>query len=198
MAAIILEGPDGSGKTSLAYALMGSMTPGRGQYIKSPLGKDPKWDTKYNYWHQAMVARYPDQLVILDRTPEISEAVYGPILRSRTRLYNPMLSLQSLSAPATKVIMCIGSPDLEGEHTDSHGNDVVQHHIQVIGGYTLVNDLLTRSAPGRIWIWDKEDMNWEDYFPTIVDHYLPYFPPYEHMDFWKAYEIGKEWVSAES
>jgi energy-coupling factor transporter ATP-binding protein EcfA2 len=191
MPAVVLEGPDGSGKTALAYALLGCVPPGRGLYIKSPAGKDSKWKDRYNYWVQSTRARHPDKLITFDRTPEISEAVYGSLVRYNCRLHSPVESLSTLHDHSTTVIMCLGSEELEGEHEDPMGNDIREHHQKVLAGYTLVTDLLKSLGTG-ILLWDRVT---SPFFKQIVHRlhirHTFYFPS-PPQDFWTSYQIGKD------
>lgn len=85
MPVIVLEGPDHSGKTTLADILQENLE----QVFKevhrerSPV-KEHGWSDTYSTYLRELAILNRDRVAIQDRTPEISESVYG-IMRGRPR-----------------------------------------------------------------------------------------------------------------
>ncbi len=74
---IIVEGPDGSGKTTLCKMLTGAFDL---SYIKNPgVIKNKESITERLHWYHYL---YSQKNVILDRFYPISEAIYGPLFRN--------------------------------------------------------------------------------------------------------------------
>ena len=144
VATIILEGPDSSGKTTLAYALAGWMGPDLCQYVKSPSGRMKEWDETWNEWNAQHIERShrSGKIYILDRTPEISELIYGPVIRGFTRLRNPLQSLHRLKHPDTLTIMTSTNKPYRGSNTDPRGNHIYQHREKVAATYNMVSLLM--------------------------------------------------------
>ena len=174
MPTIILEGPDSSGKTTLAQALVGYMGPDLCQVVKSPSGRTTEWDASWNYWNAQYIERsYVSGLIyILDRTPEISELVYGPIVRGFTRLHNPLESLQRLKHPDTLTIMTSTDKPYLGGHTDAQGNPIYEHSEKITASYNMINLLMK---------YDGYQMGWWDYGESeiryIVNRIISIFNP---------------------
>jgi len=155
MAVIILEGPDESGKTTLANALMGYYS--SAAYIKSP-ATQRIWDNKWDDWCIRVAANTPSHEVsILDRTPEVSETVYGSVIRGMPRLANPMASLASLIQPAVLMVLCSNSNTLVDAHEATSGYRISEEqHQQIIGGYKIVEQLL-RPRGMKMLRWNRWD-----------------------------------------
>jgi hypothetical protein len=141
---IILEGPDSSGKSTLARALAGWIGPEVCRVFKSPASREARW---YSTWEShistnILVSKKLGQVHILDRTPEISEMIYGPIVRGTSRLKNPTASL--LQARDRDVITVFMNPHrLKGTHADAQGNKITNaYHEQIVGGYTILYHIL--------------------------------------------------------
>ncbi len=158
MATIILEGPDSSGKTTLAHALVGWMGPDKCRYVKSPAGKTKEWDEGWNEWNAYQIGRshMSRRTYILDRTPEISELVYGPVVRGFTRLRNPLSSLTRLKHPDTLIIMTSTDKPYHGVQTDSMGNSIYEHREKIAAAYDLIT-LLMRYDGYQMGSWDYEE-----------------------------------------
>lgn len=76
---IIVEGPDGSGKTTLCRMLTGAFDL---SYIKNPgMIKNKETITERFHWYHYL---YKQKNVILDRFYPISEAIYGPLFRDKS------------------------------------------------------------------------------------------------------------------
>ncbi len=150
MTVIILEGPDGSGKTTLALKIAEEY---EGAYIKSPAGKGPGWSPSYDYWASSFAVETDNPLFVLDRTPEISELIYGSILRGGSRLTHPAQSIYTLAHKKIMVIFCTPPYFLEGEHLDPSGNRIDQkRHLAIKGGYKVVKEMV--KAVTKVGIWD--------------------------------------------
>jgi len=167
MPTLILEGPDSSGKTTLAYALLGWMGPRLGHYVKSPAGRTKEWDESWDEWNaiQLALSRTYNQINILDRTPEISELVYGRVVRGFVRLRNPMSSLIRLNHPDTLIIMTATDKPYGASHKDPVedpvGNAIYHKRDQIAGGYELV-DTLIKYYGHDVGVWDykKSQPRW--------------------------------------
>lgn len=157
MSTIIIEGPDNSGKTMLAYALIGWMGPDKCHYVKSPAGESKEWDESWNEWNAQHIemSSVSGKTYIMDRTPEISELVYGPVIRGFTRLRNPLSSLQRLNHPDTLIIMTSTNKRYDRSHTDYLGNVILDKHISIAATYNLIN-LLMKYDGFQLGLWDYE------------------------------------------
>ncbi len=163
MTAIIIEGPDESGKTTLATALLGYFGDDAA-YVKSPAGRSPEWYHYFDSWVGKVMEDTRKPLWIFDRCPEISELVYGPVMRGFSRLNNPIASI--LGMPKGSVAIFCEFPSfpkgLKGYHEAVGGHPVSpSKQRELIGGYkiatTLVHEVMT-VLPWRYWesdrIWD--------------------------------------------
>jgi hypothetical protein len=168
--AIVLEGPDESGKTTLAIALMGHFGQERAAYIKSPAGRSTEWSSYFNAWIPRLVEDTTKEVWIVDRCPEISEQVYGAVLRGRSRLNNPMASILAMPYD-TRAVFCrfpltLREPDLSKEHLDPQGNRIGSFdQAKIIGAYTVVEEMVRKHLNNtyRWFYWDHEK-----YWPGLV------------------------------
>jgi len=104
---IIVEGPDNSGKTTLASALMARVKPW-GIYLKSPASRDIDWWFEYSHWVSHICHNIkPPFVPIMDRVPEIGELVYGYYYRGDCRLEHTVQSYQSWSQESLSPIVVI-------------------------------------------------------------------------------------------
>jgi len=165
---IILEGPDGSGKSAVARALTRWIGPSDCQVIKSQAGKDKTWSLGYKTWAKDHLekSRESGKIMILDRTPEISELIYGSIFRDEVRLYDPFKFLSSLNHPEILIIMC--APHIipmRLEHIDPMGNSISTAWREVEGAYSVLTSLMMGSH--NIYKWDYEEMK-----PEWLSHFI--------------------------
>ncbi len=190
MTAIIIEGPDESGKTTLATALIGYFD-GSAAYLKSPAGRDPMWSQYYNAWVGRVSSDKRKFTHILDRVPEISELVYGPIIRDTSRLNNPMASILSLPKN-TKVVFCQFpvKENLQDTHVAAGGKTITQEdQIKIQGGYRVVEAMVQPLVNGVYrWYYWRRDRMWSALIlyldPVGYNSQIPLFN--------EALERGKE------
>lgn len=146
MSLVIVEGPDGSGKTTLIEYLRKSLHP-----YTWILKSNSKPQTVEDIIHVlTWITHAPPGLpLILDRHPLISETVYGPILRGASRM---PLNPQDLSAcfpPDTLVVYCRPSVNAihEGAKTEEQMKGVITKLGKIITAYdTLMASLKDRGV----------------------------------------------------
>lgn len=123
---IVLEGPDSSGKTYLANEIaMNAEGLGKVCTINhSPASKGMQWFPEWDTWTEDAGDRYDGQVIILDRTPELSEIIYG-YSRGRPRLRSVTGSINSVNGSGAAVVFCLPNPYIpKGEHKDAAGTDL--------------------------------------------------------------------------
>ena len=169
MTAIIKEGPDESGNTTLATALFGHY----GEdafYLKSPAGKSSEWYPYFDAWVGRVIGDTRTGIQILDRIPEISEMVYGPIMRNGSRLNNPIASI--LNLPRGSVVIFCHAPEglLKGEHYAA-GAKLLRPEDQgaIIGGYKVIESLVKESGVQVLhWYYWRTEELWKSLLTQLA------------------------------
>jgi hypothetical protein len=163
---VILEGPDESGKTTLAHALLGyadtqDLKP---RYIKSPAGKDRGWFPSWDNW---VTHRYEEtdsrSIFVLDRVPEISEVVYSWALTRRMRARHPLTTLFDWVNKPIIYVNCMGIGGLDGSHRDPFGQSIRDNHYRVCIGYDLLSRVIDRYVQVveyNRYEYDRQGENW--------------------------------------
>lgn len=83
---VVVEGPDGSGKTTLVRAARNTSS-NTISISRNPMYGNPETRLKAMFEFMYWASVYPpDHHLIVDRYPAISERVYGPILRNENLL----------------------------------------------------------------------------------------------------------------
>jgi len=77
---IILEGPDGAGKTSLMSTLLDRF-PNIEEHARASTSKGGPVDNIFDWAHNDVMSWEQQRLSFYDRHPMISEPIYGPIVR---------------------------------------------------------------------------------------------------------------------
>lgn len=198
MPAIILEGPDESGKTMLATALYGYTYP-NSVVTKSPAAS-PLWHDEYGMYVQKHLGRNDGRTWIFDRVPEISELVYGAVKREAVRLADPMQSLKSLRHPKVMVIACRRSGIHIDQHHDAEGDFIdASEHDQIVGGYKVAFELLRSHGVKMIgWDWQEKATHWTNI--TLAMFAYGFGPRNMSLveNFDEAYEVGRERIDGSS
>ena len=136
MAILVIEGPDGSGKTTLARMIQQQLQ-GHGfnevEYRRSPV-KEHGWAYEYNNYlsdsvhlQQSLSTNY---LIIQDRIPEISELVYGTV-RGKVRCIGYSYGLYSWMGHNIFMVFCKGGI-VDGEHFDATGKRLTNQNHRLI------------------------------------------------------------------
>ncbi len=202
---IIIEGPDETGKTKLAKAIVGwsagCMLATR--YIKSPAGKTEQWLPEWNEWAMGHWDSFNiDEVTVLDRTPEMSEPVYAWAMNRGTRHGNPITALNNWHVPGMFLIhaQTDASIPLQEEHLDAFGDDVAGHHWRVSVAYDfLVSMLSTRITTFR---WNRFTTDTEEMWFKLMQElaFNPYSPEWllanNDLRFWEAAKKGEEWLTS--
>lgn len=140
MPAIVLEGPDGAGKTVLGHALK-TVIP-EAHYLKSPAGAVTGWHDAWNTLTPEVASQA--RITIMDRAPEISEMVYSSA-NGRNPRGQDLLRTWSKMAHHLGVflVMCWpqGNP---GNHYDAYGKLV--DHARVYSLYEMVSYLFRQTS----------------------------------------------------
>lgn len=135
---IILEGPDNSGKSTLAARIK--------RDLKIPVIHSQKpsedWTSRMVYEHCLKQLAPRMELSILDRVTAISEAIYGPICRGESALGNYQAeALLDLWQRPYAIIYCRPSDETI---LDNKGREqmpgVLENHKKIIEAYDRVMD----------------------------------------------------------
>lgn len=160
---IIVEGPDGSGKTTLISRLVDETgLPIHSRACNSdgsPISGDHSRSDLFNWAIHDTLNIMEQAVSIYDRHPLISEYVYGPIIRKalppefterRARVLIKRVASRSL------VIMCRPSWDalLDALNAETHMDGVTTH----IGAIRAAYDAITVLWPGEVIIYDRETL----------------------------------------
>ena len=126
MPAIIVEGPDLCGKTTLLKRIMGELVENRQEFHFKHYGLLPEsWDYRLNYLETVNLAR--SGLLLLDRFTD-SELVYGPVYRggvnSKFTAANQEGVYGALAAVGTTVVYCRSSDEVILERFKRFGDNV--------------------------------------------------------------------------
>ncbi len=184
---IIIEGPDESGKTTLALALLGYFHPEAG-ILKSPASRSPEWSSYFDSWVGKVTSDANEAILILDRVPEISELVYGPIMREKSRLNSPVASILNLPKEAV-IILCHPKPGpLKGTHF-AGGAQLLRTEDQgaIIGGYEVVGALVQEFTQTIHWYY------WNYHWNALLSK-LPVRLPNVNVTFEDSLKRGTEMV----
>lgn len=164
---IILEGPDGAGKSMLAMRLSEELrVPVKPRVVSS----DMSTEVDLFYWCRDEINRWPEA-AIYDRFPLISELIYSPVFRDRPRptfdefswlakLYKEFFSIKPV------VIVCLPKweevyANVMREETD---NRVVQDKIRSI--YWLYFALAAQRPEFLVWDY-TQPMEYETLLQNI-------------------------------
>ena len=184
---IIIEGPDESGKTTLAIALFGYFYP-EAWILKSPAGTSLEWYPYFDNWVGKVTSDADQAILLLDRVPELSEAVYGPIMRGSSRLNSPLGSLLNLPTDGL-VIFCQPEPGpLKGKHYAT-GAKLLRPEDQgaIIGAYKIVESFVKQFVPVYQWYY------WSGHWNDLLSQ-LPVNLPTVNLSFEEALERGRSIV----
>jgi len=134
---IILEGPDGSGKTTLAKKLVAQT--GYAYIHKSYPKTQEEMENMFQEYKELLDQQ--DNLII-DRS-WFSEMVYGPILRSRSyiTMEQALILEQAVAARGGLIIYCTGNIDNLWYNCLSRGEDLIRDYktfAQICTRYTAL------------------------------------------------------------
>jgi len=174
MATIVIEGPDGSGKTTLARALLGLFP--FAQYHKSPAGSDADWKAEWGYYVRSKTGL--QAFTVLDRVPEISELVYGHNVRGNVRGLNHLSEITGWANSANiLVILCSYQGAPYGIHKDFTGNSVKDKMKAIASTYDFLM-VAMRSSRVQVFEWDRNTMPWLQ----LLNRLEGQFPSYASWD----------------
>lgn len=145
---IILEGPDNSGKTTLATSIQKWLGEDFVKIVKSPASVSKNWQVEWEHW---ALDHWNDEdndgiLYILDRTPEISEPIYATIYRGGNIRNSKFLEnwIQFKEYPDLQILMCLQEGDVvEGFELTPDGSDTALQNDMLIMSYGLMYRLLS-------------------------------------------------------
>lgn len=131
MPIIVLEGPDHSGKTTLAEELQARIG---AVFNEVPLERSPVkehgWSDAYNTYLRDRTHLLQDLIGVQDRVPEISETVYG-IMRGKPRGRGWCYELYSWLEQPIFFVFCQNSDHyLRGRHFDVEGNPIKDEGLE--------------------------------------------------------------------
>lgn len=108
---IIVDGPDGAGKTTLCEKLLKAFPGSRIQHFGAPETPEQA-NNYYEVYARAITAAHSDEVVIFDRS-WFSDMVYGPVMRNKlemTAVHADMLSAMVVAHGGGMVVYCT-APD---------------------------------------------------------------------------------------
>ena len=152
---IVLEGPDNSGKTTLASSIQNWLGGDYVKVIKSPASISTSWKEEWEYW---LLDHWHEEekegiLYILDRTPEISEPIYASIYRGG-KIRNKLFAEQWIKMKEYKdlnFLFCMLEGDVvEGKELTPDGNDTALRNDMLIMSYGLMYRLLSTILNGEL------------------------------------------------
>ena len=152
---IVLEGPDNSGKTTLASSIQNWLGGDYVKVIKSPASISTSWKEEWEYW---LLDHWHEEekegiLYILDRTPEISEPIYASIYRGG-KIRNKLFAEQWIKMKEYKdlnFLFCMQEGDVvEGKELTPDGNDTALRNDMLIMSYGLMYRLLSTILNGEL------------------------------------------------
>lgn len=152
---IVLEGCDGTGKTTLAEELKKL---GFSYRHEGP----PKTKDLFTYYTNQLLSVAPGRDVVFDRL-HLGELVYGPVMRGRSELstYQARLINRLLFARGGVLVLCTAPPmTLIGgwkARQNAEYLDTQQKVERVIQGYI---DLWLRELNGHPQVWRYQLQNW--------------------------------------
>ena len=152
---IVLEGPDNSGKTTLASSIQNWLGGDYVKVIKSPASISTSWKEEWEYW---LLDHWHEEekegiLYILDRTPEISEPIYGTVYRAGN-IRNKLFAEQWVKIkeyPDIQFLFCMQDGDIvEGVELTPDGNDTALRNDMLLMSYGLMYRLLSTILNGEL------------------------------------------------
>lgn len=152
---IILEGPDNSGKTTLASSIQSWLGEDYVKIIKSPASISTDWQDEWEYW---LLDHWHEEekegiLYILDRTPEISEPIYASIYRGG-KIRNKLFAEQWIKMKEyTDLNFLFGMQEgdiVEGKEFTPDGDDTSLRNDMLVMSYALVFRLLSTILNGEL------------------------------------------------
>ena len=185
MPIIIVEGPDESGKTTLAVKLREALDPIiRTEYQRSPV-KEFGWTDQYNSYTIDLANVTQNHLVVQDRVPEISEAIYG-MTRDEIRTHGWVYEAGPWFHELIFLIFCEGPAQLEKGHKDAQGLNVEPMHEEICLLYDYTYKLLeatvslAKMPDFRVWKYDRLSPGSEAETYWEISHWLSTrcFPQY--------------------
>ena len=129
---IIVEGPDGAGKTTLVNHILAA-NPGA---FLAHFGKPATDEEAFNYWKvylQYVKDHEKEAVVILDRS-WYSDMVYGPVMRDReemTRDNMELLEMAVIACGGGIILYCTGRPDVLWRRCKERGETFVRTSEQL-------------------------------------------------------------------
>lgn len=168
---IVIEGPDGSGKTNLIGELSRDLLTPIHKKASSPTGGPVK-----NIWEWAyddVTTMHRQRFQIYDRHPLISELIYGPIVRETIdeRFYTREgQDLCQLFRGAVLVIFCDpGILEVEkNTHANPHMPGVTEHWKQIFLMYRSV----LNHWHGDALTWDYRNMSTYPYLRSYCVNFM--------------------------
>lgn len=147
MPIIVLEGPDESGKTHLAQTFKEHFTTAlesvHVEVQRSPV-KEMGWSDEYNHY-LASLSLVTSHLIIQDRTPEISESIYGH-MRGNVRTTGWVYEVGGWFYYPIFMVFCLAPYKLENMHKDAEGLDVKHTHEQICLLYDYTFEQIDKAA----------------------------------------------------
>lgn len=150
---IVIEGPDGAGKTALARVLCGALGYAYHHEGVPPMTIEPG----LHYWN---VIHQPDIPTVFDRL-HVGEMIYGPILRGRSRITHMQMDAidRELRTFNCSIIVCL--PPWEVCIANSRmkwADELIQDELKLRAAYDAWA-VIARTRGYRLYDYTKENLN---------------------------------------
>jgi hypothetical protein len=175
---IIIEGPDGSGKTTLVHDLQRDTSlPLHPRFVNSDGtltngdANKPRSVLFDRAWHDACTLRQ-QPISIYDRHPLVSEYVYGPIVRGELpEGFESGKARDAVYTMATQSLVVLCRPPLRSLISSVMANKQMDGVIQRLGAIRAGYDILGTFWPEEMFIYNRENPNaYERLLKAVQDH----------------------------
>lgn len=140
---IIVEGPDGAGKTTLVESLLRSIPGATMQHFGAP--ETPEAAEEYWQVYAAAIQKVqPNQVVIFDRS-WYSDMVYGPVMRRRSemsRAHADMLSAMVVASGGGMILYCTAPIKVLASRCRQRGESYVTAYADLQDITKLYSDVM--------------------------------------------------------
>jgi len=187
MPIIVLEGPDESGKTTLATKLRDTLEPVIDtEYQRSPV-REHGWSEQYNNY-LINQSRAIGHLLVQDRIPEISESVYG-FMRGEPRTHGWVYEAGDWFHQPIFMVFCEGPGILQTTHKDAEGLAIAHAEVALLYDYTYwlleQTSIMARMTEFKVVKYNRFSDDQSEFFWSLLQ-WLTFCFPHRRVEFVKA------------